>query len=67
MFDVGWSEFFLIIVVIVVLTRPDDLPVIVRYFKMFSRRISLLKMQTSQFLDKIEEKLDIEDKDDRKS
>jgi sec-independent protein translocase protein TatB len=61
MLDFGWSEFFLIIILAIVLMGPKDIPEVIHGFGRLVRRIQYMKFALSKQFDDFMEKADLND------
>lgn len=61
MFDVGWSEILVIVVVAVLVIGPKDIPKIMYQVGRFFRRLQYVKFAMSQQFDEILKAGDIEE------
>lgn len=61
MFDFGWSELFLILVLGIVLIGPKDIPELVYQAGRFVRRLQYMKFALTRQFDDFMEKVDLKD------
>lgn len=61
MFDVGWSELFVIAVLAVVLVGPQDMPKVMVFFGRIFRRLHYVKFALSQQFDDLMHDADLND------
>ena len=61
MFDVSWSELLVIAFVAIILTKPEDLPKIIKTLKTFTRSLNSFKSEFFKILKNIEEESGIRD------
>lgn len=61
MFDVGWSELFVIAVLAVVLVGPQDMPKVMVFFGRMFRRLHYVKFALSQQFDDLMREADLDD------
>lgn len=61
MFDVGWSELFVIAVLAVVLVGPQDMPKVMVFFGRIFRRLHYVKFALSQQFDDLMRDADLND------
>lgn len=61
MFDVGWSELFIIALLAVVLVGPQDMPKVMVFFGRIFRRLHYVKFALSQQFDDLMRDADLND------
>lgn len=61
MLDFGWSEFFLIIILAIVLMGPKDIPDVIHGFGRLVRRVQYMKFALTKQFDDFMEKADLHD------
>lgn len=61
MFDIGWSELFIIALLAVVLVGPQDMPKVMVFFGRIFRRLHYVKFALSQQFDDLMRDADLDD------